>query len=223
MAFDLSALLGMLGSTGRSTWGAARPYVTDPMAWLGAAGTGAGIYDIIRRQRAEKDYLRRQRDWQGRVESIANAPLNVEAIFNPAKALIQRDLEAGLAERGLQPGGAYAGAMGEGMMRQYLNAAQIAQAQRGNQLSALTGAGPVRPEFPGVGDTSALGKYLQYVNQSKAATAARGQQKDFQSQILDIIRSAKQPGGAPGRSQNFDTYAGSYDDMTEGPYPGWAE
>lgn len=201
-------------------WGGIKPYVSDPMAWLGAAGTGAGIYDIIRRQSAEKDYLNRQKDWMRRVEATANAPLNVEAIYNPGKATIQRDLESGLAERGLQPGGAWNAAMGEGMMKQWLNAAQIAQAQRGNQLSAMSGTGPVRPNYPGVGDTSALGKYLQFIRQSKDAERARTEQKSNMDQLLEMMREQRRPWwGSPGPGEQSigmppapDVYKGMYDE-----------
>lgn len=196
----------------QNAWAGLQPHVTDPMAWLGAAGTGLGIYDIIRQQKLEKDYLRRQRDWQSQVANIANAPLNVEAIFNPGKELIQRDLEAGLAERGMQPGGAWGAAMGEGMMRKWLEAAQIAQAQRGNQLSALTGVGPVRPQFPGVGRTDALGKYLQSRREAEAARSARGEQQTSIQELIQALRGVGSgTGGFDSSIPDWDLETGSTD------------
>lgn len=193
---------------GSKFWGGIKSYASDPMAWLSALGTGLGVYDIYRRQQAEKDYLRKQADWMRQVQGVANAPLNIEAIFNPGKEILSRDLEAGLAERGLQPGGAWSSAMGEGMMRHWLDAANVARAQRGDQLSAYTGTGPVRPQYAGAGDVSSLGKYLQFVRESKAAEAARRQQGDFQGQLLEIIRTAQSPAGGangiPGRRQSID-------------------
>lgn len=189
-------MLSLLQPMLTTFWGNIKPYATDPMAWLAALGTGLGAYDMIRRNQAEAEYLRRQRDWQRRVESIANAPLNVSEIFDPAKRYIQRELEAGLAERGIQPGGAYSAAMGEGMMRQWLAAADIARAQRAAQLSGLSGTAPVRPQYPAAGDTSALGKYLQYRAESQAAQRARASDEAWRQEILKIL-NRQVPGGPP--------------------------
>lgn len=214
-----SSLLSGLGNF----WGGIKPYVSNPSSWLGglaALGTGLGAYDIWRRQQAEAEYLRRQRraeeeyqrqlaayrqaqaDWQNRVATFAQSPLNVAEIYEPAKQLIQRDIEAGLAARGLQPGGAYLAALGEGLMRNYLGAADVARAKRASDLSALAQAGTLtpgparfevaRPQFPAVGDTSALGKYLQYLAESRAAARAREDQQKRWEDLVALIRTSGQ-------------------------------
>lgn len=176
-------------------------YLRDPRAWLAALGTGAGAYSAWRQQQAMNEYLRAYGQHAARVMDYARTPVDPNRVFAPMQEQLTRNLEAGLAARGVMPGGgAHARALGEGLAPFWLTAHRRAQAERDSTLRAMLGLPPVKPGAVPVGSLDALGKYLAVRQQEQAAREARQRQTTMNERFLAMMEKYAPSPGFPGGS-----------------------
>lgn len=156
-------------------------YARDPLAWLSALGTMAGVYNIYRQHQAATEYARRSRDWTRRMEEMARAPINVEAFYKPMSdaehAAMIRAVGAQLGPRGVFEGGYASSIAAEtGAARESARWQTALEAALRNREAALRGLGQAAPVAPlGVqaGDTGALGSYLRWRTEQTERERAR--------------------------------------------------
>lgn len=151
-----------------------------------------------------------------RIMRASSAPLTgryYKPMSDAEQAAILRASKAGLAERGIQPGGYWDAMTSEVMAKtesdRLFRALGLEQGMAGSGLAALASVGPyrgvppvmppqpyvpTRGSYPQFGDLSSLGKWYQGSREDRARTAARAQQQARDQRWEDIYtRALSQP------------------------------
>lgn len=141
---------------------------------VGAAGTGMGIYDMIRANQERADQARKMEQLY-RMGPEAFMPRQTSAQL----AAYLKPYQADLATRGIDPsGGSGQSALADALLKNYLQLYQTGQNTYGQKLQAL---GLMQPPTGG-GDTGAFGKALAYAMMARAAQ----QRNQTQPGIADV-------------------------------------
>lgn len=158
------------------------------------AGLISQIYNQNQQRQAMDKYLSAAKKQQAQMTSLSGQPIDPSAYYQPATAeefnQMKRMVDSDLASRGIQPGGAWVNselvASQQDTAQRMRDAYAVATNQRQQQLGAMGGAFSgtlgaygAKAGSPGItiGDPSAFGKYMQYIQESRARQAAQSQQQ----------------------------------------------
>lgn len=148
---------------------------SNPMGVLAGGSTLAGVMSNIYGQMQQKAAM-------DKYLHTAKQPINMQPYFQQATQAemeqMKRMVGTGLAERGVQPGGYWDAQMMEAINKDTsqrtsdaYGRAQSAKEQLLQSLAAKAGMKPMQ-----LGDTGAIGKYLQYMTEKNAREAAQRRQ-----------------------------------------------
>lgn len=157
-------------ASGAGDWIKANPM--QSAGWgLAGGSTLAGLISQIYGQNAQKQAM-------DKYVRQARQPLDPSQYFQQATQAemdqMKRMVGTGLAERGVQPGGYWDNQMMEAINKdttqRWNQATSTAENQKAAYLQALMGRAGSKPT--GFGDTSAIGKYMQYIMEQNARKQA---------------------------------------------------